>query len=480
MAPGLLADMSLASPASHNHKDHGHNKTYWDTHPEPALLHRSLHHRPLLVNSSSGHKLHLEDGREILDGCGGAAVNIIGNGNMEVVEAITSQASRLAYVHTLTYSTAAAEDLAELLVGDRPGGLSKAFFVGSGSEAIDGAMKLARQYFYEKGETDRVHFIARRQGYHGNCFGSMSLSNNISRLAPYHDILLPNVSHVSPCFPYRHQKKDESTEEYVQRLASELENEFQRIGPNRVIAFVAETVGGATSGCITAVPGYFAAMSEVCRRHGALLILDEIMCGLGRTGHLFAWEAEGVVPDIMTIGKALGGGYAPVSGILVHENVVAVLNHGSGAFNHGQTYQAHALSCAAALAVQTIVRRDALVKRSAIMGKKLETLLRKFLGNETHVGDVRGRGLFWAVEFVKDKVSKQPFDPSVKFGLQVQAQALKLGVAVYPGSGTIDGTTGDHVLIAPAFTISEAELEQIVMVVLEAYQMTVARLDQPF
>ncbi|KAK9780180.1 putative Pyridoxal phosphate-dependent transferase, major region, subdomain 2 [Seiridium cardinale] len=481
MAPGLLSDVPLPScetdeTRSDERKNSSSSKTYWETHPHPSLMHRSLHNRPIVVEKASKHTLYLHNGQAILDGCGGAAVSIIGNGNTEVINAITRQASQVPYVHTLAYTTQPAEELADLLVGDRPGGLSKAFFVGSGSEAVDGAMKLARQYFYEKGEKARTHFIARRQGYHGNCFGSMSLSNNVSRLAPYHDVLLPNVSHVSPSFPYRYQKEDESTDSYVDRLACELDEEFQRIGPDKVIAFVAETVGGATSGCITAAPGYFAAVSKVCKRYGALLILDEIMCGLGRTGHLFAWEAEGVVPDIMTIGKALGGGYVPVSGILIHESVVAVLDRGTRAFNHGQTYQAHPLSCAAALAVQTIVKRDGLVKRSAVMGERLGALLQTHFGNEAHVGDIRGRGLFWALEFVEDRDSKRPFDPSMKFGMQVQAQAMEYGVAVYPGFGTVDGTVGDHILFAPAFTISDHELETIVSTVLRAYKAVVQRL----
>lgn len=475
MAPGLLAEP--ASPLSLDSKQRSpypeqsseSKLGYWNAHPEPALLHRSTRERPLLVKGSSRHLLYLEDGTPILDGCGGAAVSILGNGHPEIVDAITKQASQLAYVHTLSYTTPAAEDLAEILVGDRPGGLSRAYLVGSGSEANDGAMKLARQYFYEKGEKQRTHFIARRQGYHGNCFGSMSISNNLSRLAPYHDILLPNVSHVSPCFPYRYQRASEDTNAYVRRLAEELENEFQRIGPSKVIAFFAETVGGATSGCVVPAPGYFEAMSKVCKRHGALLILDEIMCGLGRTGYRFAWEAEGIVPDIVTVGKALGAGYAPVSAILIHQHIVETLKAGSGAFNHGQTFQAHALSCAAALAVQKVVKRDNLFKRSALMGNRLGLLLHQYFDDAIHVGDIRGRGLFWALEFVQDRASKKSFNARLKFGYRVQARALSQGVAIYPGSGTIDGINGDHVLIAPAFTILEDELELIVLTLFQAY-----------
>ncbi|KAB8229536.1 pyridoxal phosphate-dependent transferase [Aspergillus alliaceus] len=446
----------------------------------PSLLHRSLREKPLLARSASGHKIILEDGSEILDACGGAAVAIIGHGNQEVISAIAEQAQSISYVHTGTYTTSAAEQLADLLVGHKPYGLSKAFFVGSGSEAVDGAMKLARQYFYERGEVQRKHFISRRQGYHGNTFGSMSISSNLSRLEPYRDILLPYVSHVSPCYQYQYQTSDETTDGYVARLAMELDAEFQRVGSDSVIAFVAETVVGATSGCVPPVPGYLAAMQAVCKKHGALLVLDEIMCGMGRTGTLFAWEqeknaaGEPVVPDIMTIGKGLGGGYVPISGLLIHEKVVTVLEEGSGSFNHGHTFQAHPISCAAALAVQKVVQRQKLVEHCARMGNVLGGYLWEYLGNEDYVGDIRGRGLFYAVEFVQDKIEKKSFDPKVQFGLVVQKQAHKLGVAIYPGMGTVDGSKGDHILIAPPFTVQEKEIREIVLAVTKAYRIAVA------
>jgi adenosylmethionine-8-amino-7-oxononanoate aminotransferase len=454
------------------------NKSYWSTQPAPSLLHRSLHEQPLLATRAYKNHLTLQDGTRILDACGGAAVAVIGHGNGEVIRAMMDQALSVAYVHTLSYTTRAAEDLAHFLVGHRPGGLSKAFFVGSGSEANDGAMKLARQFFFEKGEAQRVHFIARKQAYHGNTWGAMSLSNNVSRLVPYKDVLLPDVSHVSPCYPYQYQGDEESDAQYVQRLMKELDEEFERVGSDRVIAFFAETVGGATSGCITAPPGYFAAMKAVCRKHGALFVLDEVMCGMGRTGTMMAWEQEegDASPDIMTIGKGLGGGYSPIAGILVHEDIVETLDRGTGSFNHGHTYQAHPTSCAAALAVQTIIEREGLVQRCAKMGKLLEASLRGNFADEAHVGDIRGRGLFWAIEFVADKTSKTPFDPALKVGLAVQKQALELGVNVYPGGGSIDGIRGDHVLIAPPYTVTEAEIETIVSVVLEAYRKVVSRL----
>ncbi|KGO47151.1 Pyridoxal phosphate-dependent transferase, major region, subdomain 2 [Penicillium expansum] len=477
MAPMLketTGGMELPNSAS--------SQPYWSKSPSPSLLHRSLHEKPIVAISASGLEIALQNGSKIIDACGGAAVAVIGHGNLEVIEASLTQMKDVSYVHTLTYTTSSAEQLADLLVGHKPGGLCKAFFVGSGSESVDGAMKLARQYFYEKGEPQRTHFIARKQGYHGNTFGSMSISNNLSRLAPYSDILLPNVSHVSPCYEYQFREEEESNTEYVARLAAELDAEFHRVGPGNVVAFVAETVGGATSGCITALPGYHAAMKAVCRRHGAMFMLDEVMCGMGRTGSTFAWEQERdeegqpVVPDIMTLGKGLGGGYAPIAAILVHENVIDVLDRGTGCFNHGHTYQAHPVSCAAALAVQKIVRRDRLVENCARMGHLLEAKLRTHLGKEAYVGDIRGRGLFYAVEFVKDRQTREPLDPSLKFGPAVQKQAFDMGVAVYPGAGTIDGFKGDHVLIAPPFTVNEGDLEQIVTILASAYRMMVKKL----
>ncbi|GAB7356840.1 hypothetical protein MBLNU459_g7714t1 [Dothideomycetes sp. NU459] len=481
MAPALLLPVEpIEASTSHLEKKTkktsesitDSNQSYWSSRPEPSLLHRSLHEKPILALSASKHVITLQNGHKILDACGGAAVACIGHGNQEVVSAMTTQASSVAYVHTLSYTTSSAEELATLLVGDRPGGLSKAFFLCSGSEANDGAMKLARQYFYERGEPQRRHFIARRQGYHGNTWGSMSLSNNVSRLVPYADVLLPNVSHVSPCYPYQYKTAGESDAAYVARLAAELDDEFKRVGPSNVIAFMAETVGGATSGCITAVPGYLAAMKAVCRKHGALFMLDEIMCGMGRTGTGMAWgQEEGdASPDLMTVGKGLGGGYAPIAAILVHEDVVAQLDRGTGCFNHGHTYQAHPMSCAAALAVQRIVKRDGLVQRCSQMGKLLEKELRIALEDEAYVGEIRGRGLFWAVEFVRDKATKTPFDTSLKFGPAVQRQALEFGVNVYPGHGTVDGVKGDHILIAPPYTIEEDEIKVIVDTVLRAYK----------
>lgn len=439
--------------------------------PDSKVFHRSLIDHPPTVTSASGSYYTLSDGQRILDGCSGAAVAVIGHGSQEVKEAMMQQLSRVAYAHTMAFTTSSAEDLAHHLLDGNPFGLCKAYFVGSGSEATDAAMKLARQYWVEAGQPQRTRFVARRRAYHGNTIGAMSVGSNVARRAPYEDaLLLTNVSYVSPTYGYRGRGKDETEAGYARRLVDELEAEFQAVGPETVMAFIAEPVGGATAGCITAPGGYFEGVRRVCDRYGILLILDEVMCGSGRTGTYFAFEQEGRVrPDIVTLGKGLGGGYAPIAGVLVRENVVDALRGGTGAFVHGHTYQAHPVSCAAALAVQRVLERDGLVARCAEKGRWLGEQLRARLGGRRYVGDVRGRGLFWALEFVEDKQSKRPFDPSVQFASLMRNEAQRLGLAVYPGTGTADGVVGDHVLLAPPLNASDEELAIMVDLLEKTY-----------
>lgn len=347
--------------------------------------------------------------------------------------------------------------------------------MGSGSEAVETALKLARQYFYEKGEHERLHIVARQQAYHGNTMASMSVSSNLSRKKPYKGFCYPHTSTVSPAFPYRYQRAEETEAEFTARLMAELDAEFNRVGTDKVMAFIAEPVVGATAGCVAPPAGYLGGVKALCEKYGILLILDEIMCGSGRCGTFFAFEPEDVEPDIVTIAKGLGGGFAPVAGVLMHRRVVEALRQGSQTFVHGHTFQAHPISCAAALAVQKIVRRDGLVRRSAEMGAVLGEMLRRELSSCRSVGDVRGRGLFWAVEFVRDRATREPFDASVQYGPKVQEAALERGVAVYPGHGTVDGAVGDHVLIAPPFTVDEGTLKRVCEVLKEAISAQEAR-----
>ncbi len=431
------------------------------------VLHRSGGVPPVAVGGS-GIRLRLADGREIIDASGGAAVACLGHGNERVAEAIGRQAARLAYAHTGFFTSEPAEALAELILEGSPGGLSHAWFCSSGSEGTEAALKLARQYCVEIGQPGRTHFIARRQSYHGNTLGALAAGGNMMRRALYQPILSDAFSHVSPAFAYRFQRDGESDAQYVDRLAAELEAEFARLGPETVIGFVAEPVVGATAGCVPAPAGYFERVRAICNRHGALLILDEVMCGMGRTGTMHAWEQEGVTPDIQIVAKGLGGGYQPIGGILIAQRIVAALAAGSGAFLHGHTYQAHPVACAAALEVQRIIRDDRLLANVRRMGARLDAALTEQFGNHPHVGDIRGRGLFRAIELVADRASKKVFDPALKLHERIKREALARGLAVYPMGGTIDGRQGDHVVIAPPYIVTAAEIDEIAARLAEA------------
>ncbi|MHC4048764.1 aspartate aminotransferase family protein [Bradyrhizobium sp. 25ACV] len=426
------------------------------------VLHRSLRETPPKAIGGEGVYLFAEDGRRIIDASGGAAVSCLGHQHPRVIAAMAKQASTLAYAHTAFFSSEPAEALADTLVGHEPGGLAYAYFVSGGSEAIEASIKLARQYFIERGETQRQHFIARRQSYHGNTLGALAAGGNAWRRAPYAPLLSAAFSHVTPAFAYHEKREGESDAQFVARLAAELEAEFQRLGPNTVAAFLAEPVVGATAGAVTAPDGYFRAVREICDRHGALLILDEVMCGMGRTGTTHAWEQEGVAPDIQAIAKGLGGGYQPIGAMLASGKIIDTIRAGSGAFQHGHTYLAHPLACAAALAVQEVIREDGLLERVKERGKQLEQRLTERFGNHRHVGDIRGRGLFWAIELVADRASRASFDPALKLNQKIKAEAFANGLGCYPGGGTVDGVRGDHVLLAPPYIASAEEIDLIV------------------
>lgn len=426
------------------------------------VLHRSLRETPPKAIGGEGVYLFAEDGRRVIDASGGAAVSCLGHQHPRVIAAMAKQASTLAYAHTAFFSSEPAEALAETLVGHEPGGLAYAYFVSGGSEAIEASIKLARQYFIERGEPQRQHFIARRQSYHGNTLGALAAGGNAWRRAPYAPLLSAAFSHVTPAFAYHEQHDGESDAQFVARLAAELEAEFQRLGPDTVAAFLAEPVVGATAGAVTAPDGYFKAVREICDRHGALLILDEVMSGMGRTGTTHAWEQEGIAPDIQAIAKGLGGGYQPIGAMLASSKIIDTIRSGSGAFQHGHTYLAHPLACAAALAVQDVIREGNLLEQVKQRGKQLEQRLTERFGNHRHVGDIRGRGLFWAIELVADRAIRTSFDPALKLNQKIKAEAFANGLGCYPGGGTVDGIRGDHVLLAPPYIASADEIDQIV------------------
>lgn len=399
-------------------------------------------------------------GMRYLDASGGAAVSCLGHDDAGIIAAIKAQLDRLSYAHTSFFTTEPMEALADELIARAPAGMERVYFVSGGSEAIEAALKLARQYFVEIGQESRRYVIGRRQSYHGNTLGALAVGGNMWRRRQFAPLLM-DARHVSPCYEYRERAHGETLEGYARRLADELAQEIEQLGPENVIAFVAETVVGATLGAVPPVPDYFRLIREVCDRHGVLLILDEVMCGMGRTGTLYACEQEGIAPDLVCIAKGLGAGYQPIGATLVQGRIHDAIKRGSGFFQHGHTYIGHALACSAALAVQRAFVERGLVERVRSAAAGLEARLRSRLGAHPHVGDIRGRGFFWGIEFVQDRATKQPFDPALKINARIKAEAMKLGLLCYPMGGTLDGMRGDHVLIAPPYIVSDGQLDEL-------------------
>ena len=425
------------------------------------VLHRATSTPPPVAVGGEGIYLIDAAGRRYIDACGGAAVSCLGHGHPEVAAAIAEQAARVDFVHTGFFTTEPAEELATMIAEMCPGTLDRVWYTGSGSEAVEAALKLARQYHLERGDTGRSRVIARRLSYHGNTLGALAAGGSAWRRAPYAPLLF-DVSLVDPCFEYRYAEPGETPEDYGRRAADSLEQEVQRLGPATVMAFIAETVVGATTGAVPPVPGYLERIREICDRHGILLILDEVMCGSGRTGTFLSCEQDGVVPDIVTLGKGLGAGYQPIGAVVCTSSVYDAIAQGSGALQHGQTYNAHPMGCAAALAVQRIIRRDGLLERVGQAGERLMMLLGARFGNHPNVGDIRGRGLLQAIELVADRLTKAPFDPDLRLHQRAKADAFARGLLIYPGGGTADGRSGDHILLAPPYTATDDELEIIV------------------
>ena len=422
---------------------------------------RHTKNMPPLALSGEGCYLFDASGRRYFDGSGGAAVSCLGHGDPEVIEAVKIQVEKLAFAHTGFFTSEPAEKLADLLIANAPGDLDRVLFVSGGSEANEAAIKLARQYFVEKGETNRRFLIARRQSYHGNTLGALAVGGNQWRRKQFSPLLV-DVSHISPCFEYADRSPEESTFDYGQRVAQELEDEILRLGTDSVIAFLAEPVVGATAGAVPAVEGYFTRIREICDRYGVLLILDEVMCGMGRTGHLFACEADNVTPDIACIAKGLGAGYQPIGAMLCSSEIYRTIEEGSGFFQHGHTYLGHPVATAAGCAVlEAILSRD-LVSRVRTMGERLDKALKDQFSEHPHVGDIRGRGLFRGIELVADKVSKSPVAPEKRLAAGIKKAAFEQGLICYPMSGTRDGVNGDHILLAPPFIIEDDQINEVV------------------
>ncbi|QKC98896.1 aspartate aminotransferase family protein [Mesorhizobium sp. NZP2298] len=425
------------------------------------ILHRSTDADLPVAIGGRGIELFDADGKAYIDASGGAAVSCLGHGHPEVLAALHAQLDKLAYAHTGFFTSEIAERLADRLVADSPDGIDFVYLVSGGSEAMEAALKMARQYFVERGEGRRRHIIARRQSYHGNTLGALAIGGNERRRAQFKPLLI-ETHHIAPCYAYRGRLAAESEYQYGERVANELEAKLLELGPDEVIAFVAETVVGATAGAVPPVEGYFKKIREICDHYGVLLILDEVMCGMGRTGSLHAFEQEGIVPDIVAIAKGLGGGYQPIGAVLFGHHIYDAFAAGSGFFQHGHTYMGHPMAAAAALAVQDVIREHQLLDNVVQMGELLNRQLRERFHNHQHVGDIRGRGLFRGIEIVADRGDKSPLDPLRKVHAAVKREAMARGLMVYPMGGTIDGAQGDHILLAPPFIVNAGQIHTIV------------------
>lgn len=437
------------------------------------ILHRSI--GLALPHAASAQGVYITDtqGRRYLDGSGGAAVTSVGHGHPEVLAAMRAQIDNLCYAHTGFFTTDAAEELADKLVTLAPDGLDYVYLVSGGSEAVEAALKMARQYFVETGRPERRHIIARRQSYHGNTLGALATGGNAMRRQQFQP-LLPQTHHVSPCYAYRDKASDESFEAYAARLADELEAKILELGPESVMAFVAEPVVGATLGAVASEADYFKRVRKICDQHGVLLILDEVMCGMGRTGTLFACEQDGITPDILTVAKGLGGGYQPIGAVLLSSAIYESFANGSGLFQHGHTYLGHPVAAAAANKVVEIIARPETLANVNAMGARLQSGLEAALGASPYVGDIRGRGLFRGIELVADRELKTPFDPARKIHAKIKRQAMVRGLISYPMGGTIDGVYGDHVLLAPPYTIQADEIDLLIERITQAVDAAIA------
>lgn len=442
------------------------------------VFHRQINRKLPVAVRGEGIYVIDSTGKRYIDGySGGASVSCLGHSHPAVVEAVCKQIGQLPYLHGTMFTTEPMEELAEIIAKSAPNGLAHVFFTSSGSEAVETAIMMGRQYFVEAGQPQRRRVISRRSSYHGATLSSMATGHAVKRRDPFEPMLM-DVVHISPCYAYRGQNPDETEEEYGLRVADELETTILGLGAETVMAFIAETVVGTTSGAVPPVPGYFRRIREICDRYGVLLILDEVFCGMGRTGTLYACTQEGVAPDLLTMAKGLGAGYQPIGAVLVSSQVFDVIRDGSGAFKGGFTYSGHATACAGAIAVQQVIRKERLVENVARQGQVLRAALIKRFGDHPHIGDIRGRGLMQTIELVADRTSKKPFDTSLKLHERIWTEAMRCGLMCCPGNGTADGWRGDHVVLAPPYIIKKTEVAEIVNRLGEAVDAALAEFSQ--
>lgn len=423
------------------------------------VLHRNLQVQPPRASAGEGPYVIGEDGKRYLDGCGGAAVSCLGHSHPALISAAQRQIETLPYAHTSFFTTDVMEELAATLAAGAPG-MDKVLLVSGGSEAIEAALKLSRQYFVEAGEPGRHLFIARRQSYHGNTLGALAVGGNEWRRRHFAPLMVPG-HHIAPCMAYRGMQDSETPEQYGLRAANELADKIQELGPGTVAAFVAETVVGATAGAVPPVPGYFERIRKICDEYGIHLILDEVMCGTGRTGTMMAYEQEGIEPDIVTMAKGLAAGYQPIGALLCRSEITDAIRNGSGFFQHGHTFMGHATAVATSLATLQVIRNEKLLDNVVAQGHRIREGLRKELADHPRVGDIRGRGLFIGIEFVADRATKAPLPPENKTHNLVQARAFENGLMCYGMGGTIDGREGDHILIAPPYNIGGGHVDEL-------------------
>lgn len=455
------------------------------------LLRRSFTVKPPVAVKGEGSYVYMDDGSKIIDASGGAAVLSIGHGNVEVAEAMAEQAKKVCYVTPSYFTNEAAEALADEIITPKYEnmGYSKIMFVNSGSEANENAYKMVRQYFYERGEYQRVNMINREISYHGNTIISLSMSGTKHRQQPFDDVL-PKANFFKVSTPHTtHLKlKNETDSEYVKRLLKELEHKFEEIGSNTVMAVMFEPIVGTSGGCARPPAGYLKGVKQICNKYGALLVYDEVICGSGRCGkYYFAWEHliddgdsyEDIQPDIITVGKSLAGGYAPLSALIIHKKLINNFVDTKKTFTSGHTFQAHIVSCAGALAVQKYIKRNNLLDNVSKMGTLLGDLLKDSVGNYKCVSDIRGLGLFWTVELVKDKETMEFFPLNYDFGSLAHDCIIKQGVSVYGGRGSVDGVKGYGFLVSPAFNCDEKLIRAIVEAIKIGLQeaMTIADKD---
>jgi len=425
------------------------------------VFHRSVKQTLPVAVRGEGCYLYDSNGKAYIDAVSSVVVASLGHGHPAVVEAVKKQVDNLEFAHTSFFTTEALENLASKLNDLAPDSLGYTCVVSGGSEAIEAALKLSRQYFVEIGESQRKYYISRDQSYHGYTLGALSIGGHEPRRRVFQPILL-NTHHIDTCYPYRGKESQESVEEYSLRVANELEKKLLELGPENVIAFFAETIVGATAGVLVPTLGYFERIREICDEHGVLLILDEIMCGSGRTGEFFTFTQENVVPDMVTLSKGLGSGHQPVGAVICSDKIYETARRGSGILHGGHTFMGHATASAAACAVLDTIENENLLDNVRVQGDNFRNMLNNRFGEHPNVGDIRGRGLFWGLEFVVDKETKAPIDKNSNFHNVLKGVAQNNGLLIYPGNGTIDGTEGHHIVLAPPFIVDEAILSDIV------------------